>query len=306
VSEPLTLAVPYYSGFALFEQTLRSLAAQRGADCRLLVVDDSPLGLGEAERRRVESAAGGVPLRVLRNAENLGMARSWNRCLDDADTDLVTIVHADDLLAPDYAAEMVALAGRFAVPAVFSGARVIDAGGRDLLSVPDLVKRALIPRHQDTLALQGDWALASLLRGNYIFCPSLCYRRSRLGTVRFDPDYRFVLDMDLTVRLLLAGETLVGVPARALYHYRRHADNATERLTAELTRFQEESAFYRQVADRAEALGLRRAARTARGQRIIQLNLAFCIARDLAARKFRAGAEKLRLFRRLFARQRVS
>lgn len=295
----LTLAVPYYSGFALFEQTLRSLAPQ---PARVLIVDDSPGGLTAHEHAAIARA---VDARVLRNDHNLGMAGSWNRCLDEAETDLVTIVHADDLLAPGYVARVIELAEQSGAPVVFTGARVIGADGAALFSLPDQVKRALVPRHRGQLVLQGDRGLASLLRGNYIFCPSLCFRRSRMG-LRFDPRFRFALDMDLTVRLLLAGQRLVGVPKEPLYLYRRHADNATARLTAELTRFREESAFYGEVAARARARGFVRSARVATQKRILELNLGFCIARDLAAARFRDGAEKARLFMDLFVRQRVS
>jgi GT2 family glycosyltransferase len=111
---PITLSVPYYSGFELFRQTLRSLAAQTHPRCRLLVCDDSPRGLDAAERAEIETLiAGAFPLRVLRNPQNLGMARTWNRCLDEADTELVTIVHNDDELTADYASKIVELATHY-------------------------------------------------------------------------------------------------------------------------------------------------------------------------------------------------
>jgi glycosyltransferase involved in cell wall biosynthesis len=299
VKAELTLALPYYSGFALFEQTLRSLPAQRA---RILIVDDSPRGFSAAERATISRT---VDARVLRNATNLGMARSWNRCLDEAETELVTIVHADDMLAPGYAARVAELALSTGAPAVFTGARVIGGDGRAVFSLPDQVKRALVPRHDEWLTLQGDAGLAALMRGNFIFCPSLCYRRSRM-TLRFDPRWRFTLDMDVTTRLLLAGEVLVGVPKEPLYLYRRHADNATNQLTAELTRFHEESAFYGEVATAARERGYAGAARVASRRHMLQLNLGFCIARDLAHLRLRDGAKKARLFGDLFVRRRVS
>jgi GT2 family glycosyltransferase len=295
----LTLAIPYYSGFTLLERALRSTTAQ-SAPVRVLIVDDSPHGLDVRELEVIEALA--PRARVLRNEQNLGMARSWNRCLDEADTDLVTIFHADDELTPDYAAAMIALAARAPeATAVFCGARVIGEDGEHALSLPDLYKRVLIPRHGELLTLRGDAALASLMRGNYIFCPSLCYRKSRLGTERFDPGYRFVMDMDLTVRLLLAGAILVGIPRRPLYRYRRHAANATQQLTLDLTRFREESAFYLQVAERAAKLGHLRAARVAGARRVILLNLGFCLLRDLGSRDWPALGAKLTLLRQLFA-----
>ncbi len=300
---PITLSIPYYSDFALLKQTLRSIAAQRHPAVRVLICDDSPAGLDEAQKRELLALCGRFPGRVVKNATNLGMARTWNRCLDDADTDLVTIVHGDDELEEDYAGEMVRLAAAHPeASALFCGASIIGADQRAAFSFPDLYKELLVPRHGDALVLSGDRALASLMRGNYIFCPSVCYRRSQLHGRRFDPRYRMVLDMDLTTGLLLDGHALVGVPRRRLYRYRRHAENATQHLTRDLTRFREESSFFLDVARRAEQVGFARAARIARQRRIVKLNLLFCVVRDLRRGQLADGRRKLGLlFGELFS-----
>lgn len=293
---PITLSVPYYSDFALLTQTVRSIVAQRRAAVHVLICDDSPAGLDEVQRQTLLTLCGRLPARIVRNPENLGMARTWNRCLDEADTDLVTIVHGDDELEQDYAAEMVRLAAAHPqASALFCGARIIGPDRRPAFSFPDLYKELLVPRHAGALVLSGDRALASLMRGNYIFCPSVCYRRSQLGQRRFDPRYRMVLDMDLTTGLLLDGHALVGVPRRRLYRYRRHAENATQHLTRDLTRFREESAFYLDVARRAEQKGFARAASVARQRRIVKLNLLFCVVRDLRHGKLADGRRKFGL-----------
>ena len=54
----------------------------------------------------VVHAAGGGRVRYLRNPKNLGMAENWNRCLDVADTELVTLLHGDDELCPEYGLRM--------------------------------------------------------------------------------------------------------------------------------------------------------------------------------------------------------
>lgn len=299
--EELTLAVPYYSGYELFLRTLRSIDGQRDVTPAVLVVDDSPGGLGAREQEEIRQACARFGVRIVRNEQNLGMARTWNRCLDEAATDLVTIVHGDDELEPTYASEMVALARRCPdASALFAGARIIDEQGRPAFSFPDFYKQLLTPSHAALLELHGDRGLASLMRGNYIFCPSLCYRRSKLGDIRFDPRFRMVLDVDLTTRVLLSGGSLVGVPKQRLYHYRRHSENATQHLTKELTRFEEEAAFYLDIARRAERIGFAYTARVARRQRIVKLNLLFCIVRDALAREWEDCGRKTRLFRTLF------
>jgi len=299
---PITLAVPYHSGFELLLVTLRSIASQRHGETRALLCDDSPGGLTEQQLAAMHALfPAGRPLSVLRNPVNLGMARAWNRCLDEAESDLVTLVHGDDELDPEYARAMVELAERRPdATAMFSGARIIGQSGQSTLSFPDLYKELLIPAHDRELLVQGDRGLSSLLRGNYIFCPSVCYRKSRLGDVRFDPRFRMVLDFDLTTRLLLDGHSLVGVPKRRLYRYRRHEQNATQHLTKELTRFREESDLYLAIAQRCRELGYGRSERKAQQRRIIALNLLFCMVRDAGQREWRDLAQKSALFRELF------
>ncbi|MET0340472.1 MAG: glycosyltransferase [Polyangiales bacterium] len=298
----LTLAIPYYSNLPLLLETLRSIGAQTGAAVTALICDDSPDGLGDDARARLVAACAPVPLRIVKNPTTLGMARNWSRCLDEAETDLVTIVHGDDELEPDYARTMLALAARAPdASALFCGARIIDTRGAPRFSFPDAYKDLLIPRHDDVLWLTGERALRSLMRGWYIFCPTLCYRRAKLGALRFDPRFRMVLDVDFVTRLLLDGHTLAGLPRARMYRYRRHAENATQHLTKELTRFREESALHLDLAARAEALGWRRSARTARQRRIIQLNLLFCMARDLRGREWDDLKGKVGLFRELFS-----
>ena len=68
------------------------------------------------------------------------------------------------------------------------------------------------------------------MHGDFIMCPTVCYRRSRLPAERFRAEWRQVLDLDFFTRILLAGGTMVGLPTSA-YAYRRHAENATARQT---------------------------------------------------------------------------
>jgi hypothetical protein len=119
------------------------------------------------------------------------------------------------------------------------------------------------------------------MRGNFVVCPTLCFRRGVLGARRFEPRWRQVQDLELLTRLLFEGEALAGA-RRAHYAYRRHAANTTAHQTESLLRFEEEFAAFDAVAARAEALGWRRAARTSRGKVILRLHLAWRVAAELA------------------------
>jgi len=94
--------------------------------------------------------------------------------------------------------------------------------------------------------------------------------------------------------LLLKGEFLIGIPDTC-YQYRRHSENQTAKLTATLTRFEEEVALYRQVIPLAAEKQWIKSMNVARHQTIIKLNLGYCIVRDLSRGLVAAAWRKSRL-----------
>jgi len=223
------------------------------------------------------------------NPVPLGMAANWNRCLELADTELVTLLHADDRLLPNYAELMVEAARRHpGVAAFFCDARIIDGRGRPAFSFPDWIKTVIRPRSLD---LEGESGVEALLRGNFIMCPTLCYRRPEL---RFSESWRMVQDLEFTLGLLLAGQRLLGLPQVA-YEYRRHAANATVDYTASRLRFEEEFRLYDEVARHCSARGWRRAERTGRAKVMLRLHLFYAGLADLVRGRPRAAGRKLAL-----------
>jgi hypothetical protein len=294
----LTFAIPYYSGLGYLEKAVASVFAQTRPGWRLLVCDDG----NDPEAEALVRARRDDRVAYHRNERNLGMAANWNRCLDLAATDLVTLLHADDELLPGYADTMLDVAGRNPdAVAFFCAAHVIDEHGRACFSFPDAFKRLLVPSARGAFILKGEPALQALLRGNFIMCPTLCYRKSRLAPRRFDPGWKMAQDLRLTAGLLLDGETLVGDP-RVAYAYRRHAHNATVQYTDSLLRFQEEARLYDELAREARRRGWVRAARVAERKGIIKLHLAYRLLQDLGRGRLRRAGEKLALLGRLLGR----
>ena len=230
----------------------------------------------------------------VRNPAPLGLSGNWNRCLDAADTDLVTLLHADDELQPNYVALMTAVAAAHpAAAALFCQADVIGPDGRTMFSFADRIKAVFRPRGNGPIRVAGDIGLAALLRGNFVMCPTVCYRKSLLGPRRFDARWRQVADLDLYSRLLRDGLDMVG-SREVGYAYRRHPGNATAEYTDNLVRFREESALYDELAADAAARGWADTARVARSKRILKLHLLYRIAEDAARGRGRAAARKLR------------
>ena len=292
----ITFAVPFYGDAALLDAALASVRAQTIDDWDLVVIDDAGPD-GSAAAALVASITD-QRVRYVRADTNLGLAGNWNRCLDAATAPVVTLLHADDELAPRYAEVVLAAHARHReATAVYCGVEVIDRRGGVVRSLPDFVKRVVRPRRDGDLVVEGDGGLASLMRGQYVFCPSLAFRRDALGPLRFDTRWRMVLDLALLAELLFTGRRLVGI-ADVAYRYRRHGANESERLTAEATRFFEESALHREIAERARTLGWRRTARMAALMPTVRLHALYRAGGDVAHGQPGAARAKLAALRR--------
>jgi glycosyltransferase involved in cell wall biosynthesis len=289
----LTFAVPFYRNTAYLRHTLDSIVAQTEPRWRAVVIDDAG---PEPEASAVVASYADARIGYVRNDDNLGLGGNWNRGLDVATTDLVTILHADDELEPSYAE--VALAAHARHPdavAVHCRARIIGTRGNPVFSLPDVVKRWGRPYTGGRdLVSRDDAGLAALLRVNVIVCPTLCFRRSRLDGRRFDGRWGMVLDLDLVARLLLDGDTLVGVPDVA-FRYRRHPGSETSTMNASAVRFEEELALYDELARITTARGWTRSARAARTKVMVRAHLLYRATTDIAAGRWSAARVKLGL-----------
>src|SRR5262249_22756555 len=128
--------------------------------------------------------------------------------------------------------------------------------------------------------------------GNFIMCPTLCYRKARLAGRRFSPRWRQVVDLELTTRLLLEGEALFGLPEVA-YASRRDPADTTAGHTGNLLRFCDGGDLYDELLGRLSHAGWGRAASVARAKLIIKLNLLYCAARDVTRCRLRQTWQKL-------------
>lgn len=254
-----------------------------------MVIDDRGPESGEPIVREFNDSR----ISFHQNDRNLGIAGNWNRCLDLATTDYVTLLHADDELEPDYVARMTTTYAAFpAAAAIFCQARVIDADGRVVFSFPDAYKKLTQGRINEPRSFSGEPALRAIARGNFIMCPTLCYRKSALGALRFDEARRMVMDLHLTTSLLLNGQLLVGIPD-TLYRYRRHGENMTDLLTKDLRRFQEEDSIYSDLARECAKRGWNQAARIFARKAIVKLNLYYQMVKDLRHGHFASAFNKL-------------
>jgi len=297
VTAPVTIAIPFYRGREYLRTAIESVLTQDDEGWHLTVCDD-----GERNQAAGVVASLGLSrdprVRCIRNPANQGMVLNWNRCLDAVETPLGCLMHADDALEPSYIRTMRQLAENHPnATAFFCGARIIDDQGRERFSFADWIKRFYLPRgagRSQEFSLRGEEALRAIMAGNFIMCPTLCYRMEALAGRRFDPGYQQVQDLAFTSRLLMDGDELVGSHARA-YAYRRHPGAATSRQSESLLRFREEFALFDAVAARAHQLGWRRASRVAHRKVVVRLHLAYRAVGDLLRLRLRSAARALRM-----------
>ena len=287
----ISFAVPYYSAPEYLREALASLCSQTHLNWEAVVVDDAspePIAdlITELNDRRIT---------YVRNDTNLGLAANWNKALALTTAPLVCILHSDDLLEPNYASTMIELLT--ATPEATAGhcrVSIIGADGLSRRTLTDAVKRIIQPKAKGLIVSAGEDGLASMLRGSWIYCPTLCFRRSQLPSVPFDNSWRFMLDFDLIARIFLNGQQLIGTTSK-LYRYRRHDAAQTRVLTSELTRFEEELSFYGQMYRAAKERRWRTAQRHAQRATVIRLHLLLQVVTRISHLHFASGAKALRL-----------
>lgn len=260
----LAVMVPAYGDTDHLREAVSSVVGQDCPDWTLTVLDDGP----PAPALTTWCAGLGERVHYQRNDQRLGLNRNFQQCLDlaggDAEDagDLVVVMGADDRMRPNYARTVLTAAAATPQAAFFQpGVQVIDAQGKSATPLADRLKRAIAIRGP---ALVGGEELAvSLLRGNWMYFPSVSFRTRAARRFGFREGLDLTLDLDLYLRMLLSGERLY-VLAPVCFEYRRHEQSlsASERLTG--IRFAEERTYFAEVADTMSAAGWTRAARAAR------------------------------------------
>jgi hypothetical protein len=183
--------------------------------------------------------------------------------VDLAGSDLVVLIGADDRMLPGYVAAVTAAAAVFPQAAMVQpGVVVIDDAGRPVRPLGDRVKSLLAMRVAGSRLVGGEELASSLLRGNWMYFPSVAFRRSWIQRYGFREGYDVVQDLDLYLRMILDGASLVLVE-EVCFEYRRHAASLSSTQAENGGRFREELAFFGEARSLTLRNGWRRAARAA-------------------------------------------
>lgn len=279
-STNITFGIPFYGNSDYLERTLRSIQAQTTSEWVAIVCDNNSPGTSAHE---IVTKIGDPRITYTKNPENIGAARNWMRCVELATTALVCLVHSDDELMPNYAEIMIRAHRELPdAQAIACNAEIIDCNDRRISSFRDWLKKWLKPRHSDTFLLSGREGVLSLLKGNFIMCPTVCYKRVVFDNIRFEQELLMVVDLEFYFKMLIAGKKIAGLQDVG-YRYRRHSGQGTAEGEKSLKLFHDEIALWRWLACEADKLQWHDVARRARAMLFIKAQLIFYILKDLAS-----------------------
>lgn len=273
--------MPFYGRFDHFQAAVRSVIAQSDPEWRLVIVDDVYPDTAPGEW--VQSI-GDARIVYIRNERNLGVSGNFDRCIELATAERCVLMGCDDELLPGYVARIAEIAARFPdADLIQPGVEVIDGDGVVVRPIGDRVKAWLRPKAPEPVELSGEELTSSLLRGNWAYFPSVCWRVASVRRFGFRRDLQVVQDLALMMDIFRDGGKLVldDVP---VFRYRRHGGSVSSYTAVDGRRFQQERTVFAEEATRQAALGWRKAARVSRAHITSRLNALLQLPKAVVAR----------------------
>ena len=232
----LTVAIPTYRGERHVAHAIRSVLNQKtpGSAPELLVVDDRS---DDATIERAREAAGDRA-RIEINAERLGLAGNWNRCVDLANTPWVAVFHQDDVMQPDHLAHHHQCLNHRADLGFICGAfDVFDDAGRPVSS--RTIERVSLGRSR---VFEAGQFVAELSGRNPVRCSTVTLNKAAHQAVGgFDPAWKYVVDWEFWFRV--AQRYAVAWIDTPTVQIRWHAASETSRLRQSLADLEEVEAL---------------------------------------------------------------
>lgn len=257
----LDIMLPFWGEPRYLYETVEAVLRQTDERWRLTVVDDC---YPDPEVPEYFERLGHPQVTYIRNEENLGITANYERCIEMASADLAMLLGCDDIMQPDYVARVLTLHEKFPQADILQpGVQIIDSQGRAVSTLTDSIKRVVMPRTRQPLLLSGEELAASLLKADWLYWPSLTFRREVLTRTPFRPGFPIIQDLALVIDVVVAGGCLLLDPYTC-FAYRRHEESASSTALFDGRRFSGERAYFALAADLVRRNGWSRAARAAR------------------------------------------
>lgn len=209
MTNSISVILPFYNALSWLAPALRSLAQQTLPALEIIAIDD---GSTDGSGRLIGdiSRSEGLPVKIVRNEENMGIIHSLNIGLDIAQGKYIARMDADDVCMPN----------RFARQIEFLDLTEHDICGSWFIEFGKGISRIARWPHTESAVR------ASMLFQNTLCHPSVMSRREVFDRFRYREDYGLAEDYDLFSRAV--EEFRVANVPEALIRYRRHPEQATQ------------------------------------------------------------------------------
>lgn len=265
----LDIMMPFYGRFDHLKLAVESVLRQTDPDWRLVVVDDVYPDLAPGQW-----VAGLDDDRVtyIRNEINLRPSRNYIKCVGLMQTEFAVLMGCDDVMLPNYVARVKQLIDQYPESSIIQpGVVVIDGEGQRYTPLADQVKRLYRFKGHGPRAYSGEKLATSLLRGNWTYFPSLCWRVADLRRHGFRTDLDVVQDLAMLLEITKSGGTLV-LDDETVFEYRRHSASVSAVTGPDGSKFAQERVLFAEAERDCRSMGWPRAARAARNHLTSRLN----------------------------------
>jgi len=215
----VTVCLPTYNSREFLTQAIDSILEQTFTDFELIISDDcSTDNTPEVIRSYLQKDS---RIKYLQNSKNLGLFPNWNRCLESASGEYITVFAQDDVMLPRNLEQKVKILDKYRnVGLVTSSIIVVDSENNYLNW--DWANYA-----EDSLVNGEEWTRKNLGEANPICCPFVLMRRQVLEKVggKFNDNYDFAADLELWLRIGLVADLYF--LKEVLGYYRWHEGNKT-------------------------------------------------------------------------------
>lgn len=203
----VSISIPAYNSAATIKKTIESVLKQTYTKLEIIVVDDqskdSTCAIVEAIQKECEKKED-FRLQLIKNEKNLGMSGNWSECLSVAKGEFVKLICADDLLDEKaIEKEVEAMLLHPSVNLVESDTRLVDINGKTTGKFPRFFADGIVAGRKV--------AKISLIWNNFFGAPvNNLIRRSVLEkTGFFDPEFVYILDFEMWVRIACEGDIYI-------------------------------------------------------------------------------------------------
>jgi len=278
----IDIALPFYGDVDFMKQTVASVLTQTSPEWRLIVVDD---GYPDDTLPRWFADLDDSRITYFRNEINLGANGNFQKCLGLLSAEFCIVLGADDLLESDFVEVVIKTISRFPeVSMIHPGVKVIDEMNEDLSTRSDRIKENIRGTHRGAQILSGEALAASLMKGNWMYFPSITWRTKTIQDIGFRSGFNVCQDLGLAMDLIMQGGQMLLIPDE-IFKYRRHTGSDSSVKAINGDRFEDEKKFFVVMAKELKKMGWIKASRAARLHLTSRLHAASLVPKSIASKK---------------------